>query len=437
MRILRRLGLPERLLAILLLVTAIDFAANTIVFERASNFELRQDDAARIAENLVLASRAIEQASPEMRKQVAWTLSSGRFVLNVTHPAHRAAGSVSLSNLRAQVVAEAPELASRDLELHLEALSGGGNIGGSIRLADGSVLDFKTYVRSAWKLTAGRVAGLVLPTVLLITLAWVLVRATLRPLRSLIRATRQVGAGPPQPVQERGPDEMRRLTRAINRMQERIFRAMQDKTNTILAVAHDLRTPLARLRLRLDDEGIDPELRSEMSHDVEEMRHLLGSLQEYVESGSIDAIPKERLDIAVMAATQVDMATDMGALADYEGPSHLEMVARQVSVRRILSNLISNAVHYGGNAHVCVRKLGGDVEIVVEDSGPGIPEERLKDVLEPFVRLDQARSRDTPGMGLGIPIVLRAAQGEGGTLRLSNRAEGGLRATVRLPLGIN
>jgi signal transduction histidine kinase len=433
LRLFRRFGLPERLLAILLLVVIVDFVANTLLFERASSFELGRDDAERIAESVVLATRVIEQTPAAERDGIAASLSTTRFAIDWSPASSRHRGSVGLANLRAQVIAFAPELAQADIELHLEGLPSRGNIGGSVRLSDGSVLDFRSHARSAWKLTAGRVFGFVMPTLLLVTLTWVLLRTTLNPLRSLIQATRHLGTGPPRPVPERGPDELRELIRALNDMQERIHQSMVDRTQTMLAIGHDLKTPLARMRLRLDDDEISEEVRDGFNHDIDEMRMLLESIQAYIDNGG-DDIPAERIDLAVMAETLVDTAADHGANAVYSGESHLEIVARPVSIRRAMSNLIENALHYGGNARVSVRRDEQGAEIVIEDDGPGIPEEQVANALQPFVRLDSARTRDTAGMGLGLPIVQRAVRLEGGTLDLSNGAGGGLRATIRLPL---
>jgi signal transduction histidine kinase len=255
----------------------------------------------------------------------------------------------------------------------------------------------------------------------------------LKPLRNLIGATRNLGEGPPEPVPERGPDELRSLIRALNEMQQRIHQSLIDRTQTMLAIGHDLKTPLSRMKLRLDDDGVDPDLRDGISHDIDEMRLLLESIQAYVDSDG-QSIPAERIDIAVMAETLVDTAADHGAEASYTGVSSLEIKARPVPIRRALSNLIENAIHYGGNARVSVRRDGGGVEIVVEDDGPGIPEDRIADALQPFVRLDTARTRDTAGMGLGLPIVRKAVRMENGTLDLRNHPGGGLRATIRLPL---
>ena len=433
MNLLRRFGLPERLLAVLLLAALVDFVANTVLFERANTFELRRDDAERIVENLILASRSLERTPAADRPAVARALSTDRFALQWSVPAERRGGSVRLANLRAQVLDIEPRLASADLELHLEGLPARGNIGGSVRLADGSVLVFRTHARSAWKLTVGRVASFILPTLLLATFAWLLLRATLKPLRSLVRATRQFGPGPPQPVPEHGPEEMRELIRALNTMQHRVYQSLVDRTHTMLAIGHDLKTPLARMRLRIDDPSVTPAIREGITQDIEEMRLLIESIEAYVESGGTD-IPAERIDIAVMAETLVDTAADQGADARYEGERSVEIMARAVSIRRALSNLIENALHYGGNVRVAVRHDDCAVEIVVEDDGPGISEDRIPDALQPFVRLDTARARDTAGMGLGLPIVRRSVLLDGGTLDLRNRPEGGLRATIRLPL---
>lgn len=429
---MRRFGLPERLLAILLLVALIDFAANTLLFDRASAFALRRDDASRIAETLVVASRAIERTAPEDRPAVAQALSTRRFSVTWSPDGSRAPGSLALSTLREQMVEFGPELAHGDLQLSLRSLAGGGNIGGSMILRDRTVLRFETSGSGTWTLNLGRFVTYMLPTLVLAALAWALFHATLRPLERLVGASRKVGAGTPRPLEEEGPDEVRQLIRAFNQMQQRIHRSLLARTQSMLAIGHDLRTPLARLQLRLENARVDEETRGDMEGDIAEMRHLLESLQAFVETGGSN-IPATRIDLAAMAATLVDSAQDAGKDASYDGLDRLEVMARAVSIRRALSNLIENALHYGQRARVSVRQDGADAVITVEDDGPGIPEGRLDDVLQPFVRLDNARSRDTPGMGLGLPIVRAAVQLEKGSLHLLNREGGGLAAVIRLP----
>lgn len=432
MTLFRRFGLPERLLAILLLVAGVDFAANTLLFDRASRFALREDDAARVAEHLVIASRVIERTPQASRARVAHDLSTGRFSLEWRARGPRPVGPVALVGMREQILDVATELDHADLQLHLRSIGASGNIVGSVLLPDRSVLQFQTYASDAWTLNAGRIVTLLLPTLVLVVLAWALFRATLSPLRTLVRASRKVGAESPEPIPEQGTGEVRELIAAFNQMQQRIHQSMADRTQSMLAIGHDLRTPLSRMQLRLERAGLDPETVEDMTTDLGEMRHMLESLQAFVESGG-SRLPPERIDVAVMTQTLIDTAADEGRDATYHGLDSLEIMARPVSLRRALSNLIENALHYAGSVWVTVRRDGAMAEIVFEDDGPGIPSERLDDVLQPFVRLDTARSRDTPGMGLGLPIVARAVALEGGVLQLRNREQGGLCVTIRLP----
>lgn len=432
MRLIGRIGLGGRLLAIVLVVVIIDFLVNTVFFERANDFALQTDDAERVAEHLVVARRVMERTDPTDRRAVARQLSTERFAIGWSPAPMRASGKVELATLRRQILFFAPDLAHSSLVLYLLPVSTGGDIGGSILLDDHSVMSFRAASRDALSLSLGRLLGLALPSILLVLLAWLLLRAALKPLRSLVHAASKVGASDPRPLAETGQAEVRLLIRAFNRMQERIHQLLASGSETLLAIGHDLRTPLARLQLRIDDATLDPTLREELTQDINEMRDLLQSLQTFVESGD-DNVPPSRIDIAATAQTLVDNAQDRGARASYRGPYTLEILARPVALRRALSNLIENAVAYAGNARVSLRCDGGTVELAVEDDGPGIPEDRMVEVLRPFIRLNSARSRDTAGMGLGLPIVERAVRAEGGELLLENIPTGGLRATIRLP----
>ena len=435
MKLFRRFGLPERLLAILLLVAGVDFAANTVLFDRASRFALREDDAARVAEHLVIASRVMERTPYADRTRVARDLSTNRFALEWLAKGPRPNGRVALGGMREQILDVATELDHADLQLHLKSIAASGNIVGSVLLPDRSVLKFQTYASDAWTLNAGRIVTLLLPTLVLVMLAWALFRATLSPLRTLVRASRKVGSGSPESIPEQGTGEVRELIAAFNQMQHRIYQSMTDRTQSMLAIGHDLRTPLARMQLRLERADLDREMVEDMTGDLGEMRHMLESLQAFVETGG-SRLPAERIDLGVMTQTLVDTAADEGRDATFAGLESLEIMARPVSLRRALSNLIENALHYAGNVRVTVRRDGDMAEITFEDDGPGIPPDRMEDVLQPFVRLDTARGRDTPGMGLGLSIVQRAIALEKGVLQLRNRDVGGLCVTVRLPCAI-
>jgi signal transduction histidine kinase len=223
---------------------------------------------------------------------------------------------------------------------------------------------------------------------------------------------------------------VRRVIGAFNRMQARIHRLIVDRTQALAAVGHDLRTPLARLRLRADRVG-EADLRETIHGDVAEMEAMVDSLLAFL-GGEGDAETPVLADLAVLCATIADNASDTGHDVRYAGPAHLETFIRTSAMRRAIGNLVENGLHYGDAVVITLAQRAGRITIRIEDDGPGIPHESLESVLEPFVRLDSARSRDTVGFGLGLPIVVKAIENEGGSITLSNRREGGLRAELVL-----
>jgi signal transduction histidine kinase len=186
------------------------------------------------------------------------------------------------------------------------------------------------------------------------------------------------------------------------------------------------------MKLRLASAQIDEGTRDAIEGDINEMGDLLRSLQIYL-GGEGQSMPAEKIDLAVMACSLIDAMRDEGKDAYYDGPGNLEIWARPVSIRRAIANLIDNALHYAGNVRLSVRQTEEATLITVDDDGAGIAPERFADVVQPFVRLDEGRARNTRGMGLGLAIVHNAMRAEGGELTLANRPEGGLRATLRLP----
>ncbi len=433
-RKLASVGLMGRILLILALVMATEFIANTYIFERANQFALRDDEAQRMAEHLVVARRVLDRTPLSQRYTVARELSTAHFDVRWTPRADGGARPFPLRTLQDQILHLEPELLRSNLRLHLRPLRQGGDIAGSVELPDHSTLSFQSAQSGQiWSLNFGRVLTWIAPTLVLVLLGGLMIRVTLRPFRTLMRATSKVGTDTmPIPVAEQGPTEIRALIRSFNIMQDRIHRLIASRTQALAAVGHDLRTPLARLQLRLDGVGMEPDAHRAMSQDIEEMTDLLRSLQIYL-SGESASLPRERIDVASMIHTLIDAAADADEDAVYLGPDSFDILARPVPIRRSLSNLIDNALHYGGNVRVSLQEDGERIAIMVDDDGPGIAADRLTDVLQPFIRLDNARSRNTRGMGLGLAIVNDAVRAEGGTFTLENRTEGGLRATIRLP----
>jgi signal transduction histidine kinase len=196
-------------------------------------------------------------------------------------------------------------------------------------------------------------------------------------------------------------------------------------------VSHDLRTPLARLRLHSEQIEDEP-TQAAMSKDIHEMERMLASVLAYL-SGIADAEPPQKIDLAALAMTLVDEAADLGQPVEYRGPDSLHAVLSPLRIRRALGNLIDNALHYGHHAVVRLDGAADGLRLIVEDDGPGIPVEHLATVLEPFRRLDHERPRDTDGMGLGLSIVSDIVQREGGELTLRNCEPRGLQVEMFFP----
>ncbi|WP_231639162.1 ATP-binding protein [Sphingomonas profundi] len=426
-------GLIGRVFAILLLTTIFEFAASTYLYERASRFSVREDEARRLAEHLVIARKLMSERSWRERPAMAERLTTDRYDMRwgASFPAPPPVAP-GLDEMQRQVVAWEPTLASSDLRLRLTSPGRRGIVVGGLRLGDGTWLRFSTAGHiHGWDLALGRIVLALVPAFALIVLGGLMVRRLLRPMGRLAHAAERIGLGGSEMVAEGGPAELRRVIRAFNGMQERIHRLIGDRTQALAAVGHDLRTPLARLQLRAD-EIPEPAMRQAMLGDVAEMEGMVASLLAYL-GGENDPEERKRIDVAVLAATIVDDVVDRGGDARYEGADHVEMAVRPLGLKRALGNLVNNGLHYGQRVTVTVVEAADHVTLCVDDDGPGIPEADLARALDPFTRLDPARGRNTQGLGLGLAIVARFVALEKGIVRLSNRSEGGLRAEIVLP----
>lgn len=309
---------------------------------------------------------------------------------------------------------------------------GGPVMGNAIRiavlLADGSWLNVVAPLESGDSLWRARFVVPLVAALVAVTLAalWAVRRAT-RPFASFAAAAERLGvdvAAPPMP--EAGPREVRRAAHAFNEMQARIRRFVQDRTQMLAAISHDLRTPITRLKLRAEFVEDEAE-RARMLADLDEMERMIAATLAFARD---DASHEERRPVDVAALVQ-GLAEDLGA--GYDGPESLVAQARPMALKRAVANLLDNAVKYGGAARARVEARGSELAVVVEDDGPGIPEADFERVFAPFVRLEASRNRDTGGTGLGLAVARAAARAHGGDIRLGNRPEGGLRVTLSLP----
>ena len=259
------------------------------------------------------------------------------------------------------------------------------------------------------------------------------VRLLMRPLSELAAAADELGKDIRRPpLAETGPIEVRRAARAFNTMQRRLGRFVEERTRILAAVSHDLKTPITRLRLRLekiDDAG----LRQKFEVDLDEMQKLIqGSLD--VMRGMALQETTRPLDINALLESLRDDAEDMGKKVTVSGEALTPYRGKPLALKRCLVNLIDNAVRYGGGAAIEILDTESELRIDVVDRGPGIPEDALNRVFEPFFRLEASRNSATGGTGLGLSIARNIARAHGGELSIENiPKQGGLRATLLLP----
>jgi len=267
---------------------------------------------------------------------------------------------------------------------------------------------------------------------LLLPALW-LAHRTAKRIRAFAQAADRFGRNSEAPLlPEEGPHELRQATVAFNRMQARIQRLVTDRTMMMAAVSHDLRTPLARVRFRIAD--LDPGARDAIASDIEQMDELIGQMLTFTR----DALPsaeRRRFDLSALAQSLVDELADTGCDVAFEGPERLTVEANLPAVRRVLSNLLDNALKFAGHARLKLEQVGDDMVLaIVEDDGPGVPPDMHEAVFEPFRRLEPSRNRETGGVGLGLAIARNLARGHGGDITLDSAAPAGARFIFSLPL---
>jgi len=259
-------------------------------------------------------------------------------------------------------------------------------------------------------------------------------RALTAPLSAFARAAENFSLnGADAPLPERGPEEIRFVARALNRMRERITALMDDRTRMLAAISHDLRTPITRLRLR--SEFIEDEAhRGQMLHDLDQMRSMLESVLSFLRNDSkLESMTL--VDIATTLQLIADQFCDMGSKVSYDGPAHAMITARPDDLHRAVTNLVENAVKFGAEATIRLKLAANAATIEIEDDGPGISDARKEAMLKPFVRGDEARNMDdASGFGLGLSIARAIALAHGGELTLNDRTPHGLIVRIALPM---
>ena len=303
----------------------------------------------------------------------------------------------------------------------------------SAELADGSWVSARLVTPRPNPWIGLRLAGSTLLIYLLILAAMIWIAARLaRPLRDLTAAAQSFeGRGEAPHVDPRGPGDVQRAILAFNAMSARVSAMLDEKDRMLGAIGHDMRTPLASLRIRA--ESMEPEAeRAKVIATIEEMTAMLDDTLALARSGRATE-PVRKVDLHALADALVEEFRTLGQPVEMAAGERLVAAVQPNLLRRALRNLIENAVKYGGGARVAVRDMGDRTAIEIADDGPGIPEAEVGNVQEAFVRLESSRNRETGGSGLGLTLARSAAHAHGGTLELANRPEGGLLARIMLP----
>ena len=302
-----------------------------------------------------------------------------------------------------------------------------------VRRADGQwtvVRSQAGFGLSAWQ---QRVAlWFLLSALAMSPVAWIFARRLSKPIQVFADAAERLGRDPRAPALEiKGPAEIGVAARALNEMQERLQRYVEDRTAMMGAIAHDLRTPLTRLRFRI--EGLPEEQRAKYASDLDQMEEMITATLHFVRDTTR---PGERtpLELSSLVESLCDEMAETGAKTEVEPGEKVILEGDPMALRRLIANLLENAVKFGGRARARVFADAGNAVVEIDDDGPGIPPSDSEKVFEPFYRREPSRSRQTGGIGLGLAVVRSIARGHGGDVNLINRIGGGLTARVQLPL---
>jgi len=301
------------------------------------------------------------------------------------------------------------------------------------KLQDGSWVSFQRGFSERlfdWPTRLLIVLGISMSSVLLLSLIGV--RSVVKPLRNLRQAADGLGKDIKQPPLEvTGPTEVKDTARAFNTMQTRLKNYIEDRAGILAAVSHDLKTPLTRIRLRTDLMD-DEELRTKTQKDLDDMESMVSATLDFMR-GTEAREPSQRMDLMSLLESIREDYHEARETVGLREETIQPYQGKPLALKRCLVNLVENAVRYGGHANMSVEDFREKVVISICDDGPGIPEDALQRVFDPFFRLETSRAQHTGGTGLGLGIARNIARAHGGDLILQNRPEGGLCAKLTLP----
>lgn len=449
MRLPRPRSLSGQIIALLLLALVASQLASVVLLAGERRGALVAAHREQVLERVASVVRLFDVTPADLHGRVLAAVDNRQLRLSVTSAALVAAGerpSGIERHLRDRLIAVLDDRPGGDIRVALleprrpRASDTGErrrhrsppSVAISVRLADGSWLNARVMAMSPRGWALPTVLSMGLTALAMILVVMLTVRRLNRPLADLANATERLGRGEDVPLLvERGPVDIRRVTRAFNRMQARLKRFVEDRTRLLAAISHDLRTPITTLRLRAEFVE-DPEVRARILATLDEMEQMTEATLAFAreEAASEDT---RAVDLTALVDSVCADFADTGADVTFAGGEKQTCACRPVALKRALRNLIENAVRYGGGARIRLVADAGEFRILVEDDGPGVAPEAIERIFEPFVRLEDSRSRETGGVGLGLAIARSIARSHGGDISLENRPEGGLRASLILP----
>ena len=405
----------------------------------------------RVVDRATSAAGLLDSIPASERRRVSYTMSSGpwRFQLTTQRPRPSVMTSLEAS-VAARVRTELP-IASRHGSVNVRILRGSDlrahptGVGLirhprrvparvmriTIPLDDGSrlVTTFLLHAGPPWPLAF--VYGVLVAVLSAAVVAAFAVRRVARPLSQLTSAASMVAHGGEAPrLDEVGPQDMRRAAQAFNAMTDQVRRMLESQRQLLSAVGHDLRTPLTAMRISTEFID-DDEVRERIEKNLDELRALTDAVLSAARGAGWEK--RRRIDLAALVESVCADLEDMGLAVSFNPHPAMTVLCRPDEIRRAVRNLLENAVTYGGCAELSLSEDNGMAVVRIDDRGPGIAPQELDRVFEPFVRLEDSRSHETGGAGLGLTLVKTIAEGHGGSVTLQNRPQGGLSAILHLP----
>ncbi len=416
------------LLILLLPILLVEVVSAYVFYERHWQTVTRHMTASLAGEIAFLAYQEGNLSRPE-REELEWTFGWTTAITSHFTP------HAKLPTAEVERRQDFPELASVlrrriAFPFTVQRINSGETLQVSIQLPDGVLALTTTAKRLESTTTTIFFLWVLGATVVCVGIAIVFLRNQVRPIRQLAEAAERFGKGSAV-LKPHGALEVRRAARAFLIMRERILRQLRSRTEMLAGISHDLRTPLTRMKLQLALLGDTPETR-ELAEDATQMEHMISEYLDFARGNAGEEA--EAVSLAALLAAVTEGYKRTGQEVPYALEQDVMIRVRPQAFRRMLTNLIDNALRYGTRCSISTRVSVSKLELMIDDAGPGISPDKRDTVFRPFIRLDNSRNPKSGGVGLGLTIARDIARSHGGNITLADAPLGGLRALVRLPL---